>query len=251
MMQQRPWHISRIVIHLFAGVALAVLTGCGGPLSVEKPLRREKISDGVSRKIIIEDKFTWAQSFTRISAETPDGEQRFRVQVRSKQDSILWAAISDDMIGLRVGKAIVINDSAAFSSTLLGVEWTGSAHDLAGVTGIEVPFQYLNRLLRGQLIGTNEALRYRYDGNGDHWITQYSISSDRTVTVALDRDLHMSFVLIEDPLESVFIQYKSVDEKTGYPNDIEITVKSQPDYKVTIEVTEIRTGGPFNTPFSL
>ncbi|MCH1406359.1 MAG: DUF4292 domain-containing protein [Schleiferiaceae bacterium] len=251
MMQQRPWHISRIVIHLFAGVALAVLTGCGGPLSVEKPLRREKISDGVSRKIIIEDKFTWAQSFTRISAETPDGEQRFRVQVRSKQDSILWAAISDDMIGLRVGKAIVINDSAAFSSTLLGVEWTGSAHDLAGVTGIEVPFQYLNRLLRGQLIGTNEALRYRYDGNGDHWIAQYSISSDRTVTVALDRNLHMSFVLIEDPFESVFIQYKSVDEKTGYPNDIEITIKSQPDYKVTIEVTEIRTGGPFNTPFSL
>ena len=188
MMQQRPWHISRIVTHLFAGVALAVLTGCGGPLSAEKPLRREKISDGVSRKIIIEDKFAWAQSFTRISAETPDGEQRFRVQVRSKQDSILWAAISDDMIGLRVGKAIVINDSAAFSSTLLGVEWTGSAHDLAGVTGIEVPFQYLNRLLRGQLIGTNEALRYRYDGNGDHWITQYSISSDRTVTVALDRD---------------------------------------------------------------
>lgn len=251
MMQQRPWHISRIVTHLFAGVALAVLTGCGGPLSVEKPLRREKISDGVSRKIIIEDKFTWAQSFTRISAETPDGEQRFRVQVRSKQDSILWAAISDDMIGLRVGKAIVINDSAAFSSTLLGVEWTGSAHDLAGVTGIEVPFQYLNRLLRGQLIGTNEALRYRYDGNGDHWIAQYSISSDRTVTVALDRNLHMSFVLIEDPFESVFIQYKSVDEKTGYPNDIEITIKSQPDYKVTIEVTEIRTGGPFNTPFSL
>ena len=251
MMQQRPWHISRIVIHLFAGVALAVLTGCGGPLSVEKPLRREKISDGVSRKIIIEDKFTWAQSFTRISAETPDGEQRFRVQVRSKQDSILWAAISDDMIGLRVGKAIVINDSAAFSSTLLGVEWTGSAHDLAGVTGLEVPFQYLNRLLRGQLIGTNEALRYRYDGNGDHWIAQYSISSDRTVTVALDRNLHMSFVLIEDPFESVFIQYKSVDEKTGYPNDIEITIKSQPDYKVTIEVTEIRTGGPFNTPFSL
>ena len=251
MMQQRPWHISRIVTHLFAGVALAVLTGCGGPLSAEKPLRREKISDGVSRKIIIEDKFAWAQSFTRISAETPDGEQRFRVQVRSKQDSILWAAISDDMIGLRVGKAIVINDSAAFSSTLLGVEWTGSAHDLAGVTGIEVPFQYLNRLLRGQLIGTNEALRYRYDGNGDHWIAQYSISSDRTVTVALDRNLHMSFVLIEDPFESVFIQYKSVDEKTGYPNDIEITIKSQPDYKVTIEVTEIRTGGPFNTPFSL
>ena len=123
-MHDGPRHILRIVTPLFVGIALAVLTGCGGPLSVEKPLRREKISDGVSRKIIVEDRFAWTQSFTRISAETPDGEQRFRVQVRSKQDSILWAAISDDMIGLRVGKAIVINDSAAFSSTLLGVEWT-------------------------------------------------------------------------------------------------------------------------------
>lgn len=250
-MRNRQRQISTLATHLIMGVALAVLTGCGGPLSVEKPLRREKISDGVSRKIIVEDRFAWTQSFTRISAETPDGQQRFRVQVRSKQDSILWAAISDDMIGLRVGKAIVINDSAAFSSTLLGVEWTGSANDLAGVTGIEVPFQYLNRLLRGQLIGTNEAMRYRYDGNGDHWVTQYAISRGRAVTVALDRDLHMSYVLIEDPLESVFIQYKSVDEETGYPTEITITVKSQPDYKVTIEVTEIRTGGPFNTPFSL
>ena len=250
-MRNRHRQISTLATHLIMGVALAVLTGCGGPLSVEKPLRREKISDGVSRKIIVEDRFAWTQSFTRISAETPDGQQRFRVQVRSKQDSILWAAISDDMIGLRVGKAIVINDSAAFSSTLLGVEWTGSANDLAGVTGIEVPFQYLNRLLRGQLIGTNEAMRYRYDGNGDHWVTQYAISRGRAVTVALDRDLHMSYVLIEDPLESVFIQYKSVDEETGYPTEITITVKSQPDYKVTIEVTEIRTGGPFNTPFSL
>ena len=250
-MRNRQRQISTLATHLIMGVALAVLTGCGGPLSVEKPLRREKISDGVSRKIIVEDRFAWTQSFTRISAETPDGQQRFRVQIRSKQDSILWAAISDDMIGLRVGKAIVINDSAAFSSTLLGVEWTGSANDLAGVTGIEVPFQYLNRLLRGQLIGTNEAMRYRYDGNGDHWVTQYAISRGRAVTVALDRDLHMSYVLIEDPLESVFIQYKSVDEETGYPTEITITVKSQPDYKVTIEVTEIRTGGPFNTPFSL
>ena len=250
-MRNRQRQISTLATHLIMGVALAVLTGCGGPLSAEKPLRREKISDGVSRKIIVEDRFAWTQSFTRTSAETPDGQQRFRVQVRSKQDSILWAAISDDMIGLRVGKAIVINDSAAFSSTLLGVEWTGSANDLAGVTGIEVPFQYLNRLLRGQLIGTNEAMRYRYDGNGDHWVTQYTISRGRAVTVALDRDLHMSYVLIEDPLESVFIQYKSVDEETGYPTEIIITVKSQPDYKVTIEVTEIRTGGPFNTPFSL
>lgn len=250
-MRNRQRQISTLATHLIMGVALAVLTGCGGPLSAEKPLRREKISDGVSRKIIVEDRFAWTQSFTRISAETPDGQQRFRVQIRSKQDSILWAAISDDMIGLRVGKAIVINDSAAFSSTLLGVEWTGSANDLAGVTGIEVPFQYLNRLLRGQLIGTNEAMRYRYDGNGDHWVTQYAISRGRAVTVALDRDLHMSYILIEDPLESVFIQYKSVDEETGYPTEITITVKSQPDYKVTIEVTEIRTGGPFNTPFSL
>ena len=47
--------------------------------------------------------------------------------------------ISDDMIGLRVGKAIVIEDSAAFTSTLLGLDWTGSAHDLAGMTGVEVP----------------------------------------------------------------------------------------------------------------
>ena len=114
------------------------MSNCGRTISPEKPLRRENIGEGTSRKIIVEDKFSWTQAFTKISANTPDGEQRFRVQIRSKQDSILWAAISDDMIGLRVGKAIVIRDSAAFTSTLLGMEWTGSAADLATITGIDL-----------------------------------------------------------------------------------------------------------------
>ena len=99
-----------------------LLSNCGRTISPDNPIRREKIGDGTSRKILVEDKFSWTQVFTKISASTPDGEQQFRVQIRSKQDSILWAAISDDMIGLRVGKAIVIGDSAAFTSTLLGME---------------------------------------------------------------------------------------------------------------------------------
>jgi len=143
--------LSRLFKYNFSGFLLLLagsllIVSCGRTISPENPLKREKINDGVSRKIIVEDKFEWAQIFTRIEANTPDGEQKFRVQVRSKKDSLLWAAISDDMIGLRVGKAIVIEDSAAFTSTLLGLDWTGSAQDLAGMTGVEVPFQYLNRL---------------------------------------------------------------------------------------------------------
>ena len=230
--------------------ALFLLANCGRPISPENPLKREKINDGVSRKIIVEDKFEWAQIFTRIEANTPDGEQKFRVQIRSKQDSILWAAISDDMIGLRVGKAIVIGDSAAFTSTLLGLDWTGSAHDLAGMTGVEVPFPYLNKLLRGQLISAEPAMRYKFDTKHDTWVTQYAISGNRHVSVALDRELHVKHMTISDPKEIVVIEYSNVDERTGYPMLLELTLKSRPEYTVKIEVSEIRTEGPYNTPFS-
>ena len=227
-----------------------LVANCGRPISPENPLKREKINDGVSRKIIVEDKFEWAQIFTRIEANTPDGEQSFRVQVRSKQDSILWAAISDDMIGLRVGKAIVIEDSAAFTSTLLGLDWTGSAHDLAGMTGVEVPFQYLNRLLRGQLISAETAMRYKFDAKRDLWVTKYAISGNRKVEVDLDRDLRVKHMTIIDPTEIVDIEYSNTDERTGYPKMLELTLKSRPSYTVKIEVSEIRTEGPYNTPFS-
>jgi hypothetical protein len=232
-----------------AGLAV-FLSNCGRTISPENPLKREKIGDGTSRKIIVEDKFVWAQMFTRIEAVTPEGEQRFRVQVRSKQDSIFWAAISDDMIGLRVGKAIVLDDSAAFTSTLLGLDWTGSASDLAGVTGVEVPFQYLNKLLRGQLIGAEPAMRYRFDADADMWVTKYSIGPGRKVIVYLDRTLHMRHITIQDATEIVDIDYKEVDERTGYPKLMDISLASRPDYKVHIEITEIRTEGPYNTPFS-
>jgi hypothetical protein len=154
------------------------------------------------------------------------------------------------MIGLRVGKAIVIKDSAAFTSTLLGLDWTGSASDLAGVTGIEVPFQYLNRILRGQLIGWDDALKYRFNADRDLWMSDYTLGADRQVRAALDRDLFLAELIIQDPAEIAQIKYLEWDERTRYPKRIELTLVSRPEYKVVIEITDIRTEGPYNTPFS-
>jgi len=243
-------HISWLRHGISVLTALLLLVSCGKPITPENPIKREKINDGVNRKILVEDKFPWTQSFARITAYTPDGEQRFKVQVRSRQDSILWAAISDDMIGLRVGKCIVIKDSAAFTSTLLGLEWSGSASDLAGVTGIEVPFQYLNRILRGQLIGWDEALRYRFNADRDLWMSDYDLGPKRYVRAALDRDLHLAELIIQDPAEIAQIKYFEYDERTRYPRRIELTLVSRPEYKVVIDISDIRTEGPYNTPFS-
>jgi hypothetical protein len=243
-------HISWLRHGISVLTALLLLVSCGKPITPENPIKREKINDGVNRKILLEDRFPWTQSFARITAYTPDGEQRFKVQVRSRQDSILWAAISDDMIGLRVGKCIVIKDSAAFTSTLLGLEWSGSASDLAGVTGIEVPFQYLNRILRGQLIGWDEALRYRFNADRDLWMSDYNLGPKRYVRAALDRDLHLAELIIQDPAEIAQIKYFEYDERTRYPRRIELTLVSRPEYKVVIDISDIRTEGPYNTPFS-
>lgn len=241
------YHVLRAVVLVVLSTFLA---NCGRTISPENPLKREKIGDGTSRKIIVEDRFVWNQTFTKITATTPDGEQRFKVQVRSKQDSILWAAISDDMIGLRVGKAIVIGDSAAFTSTLLGLDWTGSASELAEITGVEVPFQYLNKLLRGQLIDAEPAMRYKFNAEKDLWKTEYALSRGRKVTAWLDRELRLRHITVVDQKEVVDIDYPKSDERTGYPMELVVTLASRPDYKVEIEVVEIRTEGPYNTPFS-
>lgn len=240
-----------ILLKLALSATVGLLSSCGGTLDVNKPLKPEKLKDGLVRTIALEDPFVWTQLYTKIEATTPDGEQKFRVQLRTKQDSILWAAISDDLIGLRVGKAIVLGDSAAFSSTLLGMEWTGSANDLAKVTGVEVPFQYLNRLMRGQLIGTNQNLKYRYNAWSELWVATYELSDSRRVTLALNTDLKMSWIEITDEGDQARIDYSAFDNTTGYPIEMMLTLKSRPEYVVKISVQEVRTGGPFKTPFSL
>ena len=135
------------------------------------------------------------------------------------------------MIGLRVGKAIVIEDSAAFTSTIrVGLDRFRA--DLAGMTGVEVPFQYLNRLLRGQLISAEPAMRYKFDAKRDLWVTKYAISGNRKVEVDLDRDLRVKHMTITDPTEIVDIEYSNTDERTGYPKMLELTLKSRPSYTV-------------------
>ena len=55
---------------------------------------------------------------------------------------------------------------------------------------------------------------------------------------------------ISDNKEIINIEYSNIDERTGYPMLLELTLQSRPDYTIKIEVSEIRTEGPYNTPFS-
>ena len=94
-------------------------------------------------------------------------------------------------------------------------------------------------------------MRYRFHNASDTWVTKYSLSLGRKVTVSLDPDLRMRHVTIEDKDEVVNIDYTKVDVRTGYPAEMVVTLKSKPEYRVLIEITEIRTEGPYNTPFNI
>jgi hypothetical protein len=81
-------------------------------------------------------------------------------------------------------------------------------------------------------------------------MSEYELSSKRNVRVALDRDLYLSEIIIQDPAEIAQIKYFEYDERTRYPKKIELTLVSRPEYKVVIDISDIRTEGPYNTPFS-
>ena len=81
-------------------------------------------------------------------------------------------------------------------------------------------------------------------------MSDYSLGTDRQVRAALDRDLFLAEIIIQDPAEIAQIKYLEWDERTRYPRQIELTLVSRPEYKVVIEIIDIRTEGPYNTPFS-
>jgi hypothetical protein len=81
-------------------------------------------------------------------------------------------------------------------------------------------------------------------------MSDYELGAERQVRVALDRDLYLSELIIQDPKEIAQIKYFEYDERTRYPKKIELTLVSRPEYKVIIDISDIRTEGPYNTPFS-
>lgn len=235
-----------------SAVLLALLvSSCRDTLSLENLPESEKIKDGTVRKIAVTDPFVWMQSDALIESGGDESSfQSFKVQIRSMQDSILWASIRDGRIGVRIGKAIVIGDSAAFSSTLIAEKWAGSASDLAQKTGIEIPFLYLNRLLRGQLIGTDETLKYMYNEWSESWVAKYELEGNIHVKLALNRALKMKWIEIAAQGESLRILYDSFDELTGYPTSMKVQIDGALGNDVVITISDIRTGGPLKTPFS-
>lgn len=241
-------HILRtLATALVVGLMLSV-TSCGPGKSTTRG-GRINLNDGATQKVQLVDNHSWVQAHTRILVESPEGNQRFKAQIRSKKDSILWVAISDDLIGLRVGKAVVYDDSAAFSSTLLGIKWSGSSSDLADMVGIEMPFEYLDEILRGQLIGVEEPLKFRYNGFSQKWTVNYHISDSRSVEALLNTKFQLVQLRIIDAAETVTIKYEDYDEVTGYPQKLTLSLLSNSAYKVRITVSDYSTEGPYHLPF--
>jgi hypothetical protein len=75
--------------------------------------------------------------------------QRFRMEVRMVRDSVIWIDVSDPSLGLRVARALLLPDSAAYYSGLLRRADAGSFAKFGSLLGTQINFEMFQNALIG------------------------------------------------------------------------------------------------------
>lgn len=104
------------------------------------------------------------------NAET---DQAFRAEVRILKDSIIWVDLADPFLGIKVARAIIYPDSAAFIQRLSKEYFTGTPRDLQQKLKLEVSFEMLQAVFSGNLVlppGDNYELSYK---PGYYYLTDF------------------------------------------------------------------------------
>lgn len=133
-------------------IAISVLVSCGGP----KPLVYDVPTDAVKA-----DDFLAAMESSQEQGNTfefsgkasyDDGKSAldFGYTIRLKRDSVIWVDITDPFVGLKIARAVVFPDSAAFYNRMESNWMAGGIDLIQEKIKLNLEFNHLQNVLLGE-----------------------------------------------------------------------------------------------------
>lgn len=205
--------------------------------------------------------FNWMKIKAKVDAEMNDEKQNFTLQLRIKNDGLVFAKISKS--GITGIKILVSPDTLVFVDKINKQFYTGKYQDLERLTNISIPFEFIQNLFLGEPT-------FLYEGQGFKKITEPLIaySSKSFEEEKTDRDFNQTQMFTCDSLRlktvagfdektgnELWVNYNKMSDINGYVLNKKIDVKALKNDKPLIlaemELKRIKTFDDLTAPIDI
>lgn len=243
--------ISRLVFIFMAALAMAA---CGSQKRVvETPNGTvEMLSSKKALKKIAQkpDAAQWVRIKSNVSVTQNGSTQKGGAEIRMCQDSIMWAEISDPIIGLKVIRAFAMADTVAMMNKIDRTYFAGSYAKVEQKLGTSIAFPLIFNVFQGALFVQDvdlETIETHYtikgeDANGNLMIAEMEPFHFDVV--------HQKYRSKTDMIDVIYSDYREIDGYR-YPFNIKVEVSGREQLKADFSVKTLETGGPWKTPFKV
>lgn len=192
----------------------------------------------------------WVQLKADVSVTQNKSTNNGVIDIRMKQDSIVWVEIADPILGIKAIRAFAMSDSVAFLNRIDRTYFAGAYTYVEEKLGTGVPFGYIFNVFLGQVFIPNAAVSV-----GETAYTLQAKTGDGNSYVAridpltLDCMQQMYFTATD----VLTINYSDYRVSNGYrfPHSVSVQVTGTQQLQATFTMKEISSGSPLDMPFNI
>lgn len=242
------------------------LMACGGP----KELAYNEVPEDLDVAVLMDAVPTTVDSaqtfeFTGSANYEADGSDvRFRYTIRMIRDSVIWIDITDPFVGLKVARAIVFPDSAAFYNRF-NSEWAAGGMDVVQEKlNLALDFHHMEALLLGEpflLPAESPAIRLADTASPGHvGLVLAGAPGDSLFQFAppvyqyefaFEERLPLTSVLLEDGPRTVRIAYAYSEAERQLPQSVDLKLDWDSSLRVKLQHLQITRNAEIRVPFSI
>jgi len=237
-----------IVVLLGAIVACkskkVVVTTPNGPVEMLTPkMAKEAI-------VAKQEAPAWIHLKANVSVTQNGSTNNGVVDIRMKQDSIMWVEVADPLLGIKAIRAFAMTDTVAYVNRIEKTYFAGPYAYIEKKLGTGIPFQYIFNVFLGELFIPESEVT-----NGDGvYILNQKLESGNSFAAKIDPVtldcVQQLYFTAKDAITISYGRYKMING-FRYPHQINILVQGSQSLTATFELTEVSSGTPLDMPFNI
>lgn len=239
---------------VFITVSLFLLAACKSKkVVVTSPdgnielLTPKKAAEAIRAKTSTPD---WVQLKAEVTVTQNGSTNNGVIDIRMKQDSVLWVEIADPFLGIKAIRAFALSDSVAYVNRLDKTYFAGPYGYVEKKLGTSIPFAYIFNVFLGELFIPDAAVTLGESGYVLNAKTEDDNSfAARIEPINLDC-LQQVYFTDTDILTVNYADYAVVNGHR-FPHKISVNVKGTQALVAIFTINEISCGTPLDMPFNI
>ena len=229
---------------LFACKSKKVVTTATGNIEMLSP---KKAAEAILAKPVAP---AWVQLKADVSVTQNGSTNNGVIDIRMKQDSMLWVEIADPFLGIKAIRAFAQADSVAYVNRIEKTYFAGPYTYVEQKLGTSVPFNYIFNVFLGEVflpeasvsLGEKEYLLQAKTEDGNSYAA-------RIEPLNLDC-IQQVYFTAKDVLTIRYSDYRQVN---GYrfPHKVVVQVEGSQQLLAVFTMNEVASGTPLDMPFNI